>query len=332
MVSDIRDLAADARREAEQGDPQAQLRLGRALLTGEGAAFAPEEGAAWVRRAAAAGSLEAIGLAATLSAGGIGLPRELNEALDLLVVGAERGDPRAQGQLRALGAAAGPDASWRDLRAHIDILAWMQPAERIPVCEAPRVRSIKGFASPEVCDWIITAVRDRMSRAMMYNPETKQDEPHPGRTNSGVFLDVHTTDVVISLVRMKMSLTLKIPEACFEPTQVLHYRVGEQIAPHFDFLEKREMIDVRTGAPYEGQRIVTFLLYLNDDFTGGETEFPRAGVKFRGAKGDALFFANVDLEGRPDRATLHAGVPPITGEKWTLSQWIQNQTFTGVKA
>jgi hypothetical protein len=69
---------------------------------------------------------------------------------------------------------------------------------------------------------------------------------------------------------------------------------------------------------------VTFLLYLNDGFEGGETEFPLVGVRCKGNKGDALCFWNVLPNGSPDRQTIHAGLPPTQGEKWLLSQWVRN--------
>ena len=37
-------------------------------------------------------------------------------------------------------------------------------------------------------------------------------------------------------------------------------------------------------------------------------------------------FANVDLNGAPDRLTLHTGCSPTRGEKWLLSQWIRDRT------
>ena len=67
-------------------------------------------------------------------------------------------------------------------------------------------------------------------------------------------------------------------------------------------------------------------MYLNDDYEGGETEFPAIGLRYRGRRGDALLFANVDIVGNPDRRSIHAGLPPTRGEKWLLSQWIRNRT------
>jgi prolyl 4-hydroxylase len=69
--------------------------------------------------------------------------------------------------------------------------------------------------------------------------------------------------------------------------------------------------------------MVIFLVYLNEGFEGGETGFPALKTRYKGRKGDALFFWNVGPDGSPDKRTLHAGLPPVSGEKWLLSQWIR---------
>ena len=56
----------------------------------------------------------------------------------------------------------------------------------------------------------------------------------------------------------------------------------------------------------KGQRIKTCLVYLNAEFEGGETEFPKLGLKYRGRAGDA-------------------GLPPTRGEKWLFSQWMRSK-------
>ena len=53
--------------------------------------------------------------------------------------------------------------------------------------------------------------------------------------------------------------------------------------------------------------MVTLLLYLNDDYQGGETDFPELNWKFKGRKGDALWFWNVGTDGLLDFRTRHAG-------------------------
>ena len=46
---------------------------------------------------------------------------------------------------------------------------------------------------------------------------------------------------------------------------------------------------------------------------------------FKGRTGDALMFGNVSENGAPDPMSLHAGLPPRSGEKWLLSQWVRNR-------
>ena len=114
-----------------------------------------------------------------------------------------------------------------------------------------------------------------------------------------------------------------------ESLQVLHYEVGESFKPHFDFWEHGFEGHAGTMAKY-GQRVFTVLVYLNEDFDGGETDFPRLGVRYRGAKkGDGLIFRNVDDLGMGDRRTLHAGLPPTRGEKWLASLWIRDRVPDG---
>jgi hypothetical protein len=104
---------------------------------------------------------------------------------------------------------------------------------------------------------------------------------------------------------------------------VLNYAPGEEFRPHYDYFDP-----ANAGHAEQlrfGQRIATFLVYLNDDYSGGATAFPRASTDYRGETGDALFIANVDRSGRPDAMTLHAGLPPTAGQKWLFSQWIRDR-------
>jgi prolyl 4-hydroxylase len=92
----------------------------------------------------------------------------------------------------------------------------------------------------------------------------------------------------------------------------------------FDFFHPR-LPNYRELIGVKGQRVKTLLVYLNEDYEGGETDFPKAGVKFRGGMGEALLFDNVDADGVGDAKTVHAGLAPTRGEKWLLSQWIRDR-------
>jgi hypothetical protein len=82
----------------------------------------------------------------------------------------------------------------------------------------------------------------------------------------------------------------------------------------------------------QGERVITFLVYLNDDYEGGETEFPRLGLRHRGARREGLLFANALRTGEPDKRMVHAGRPPTRGEKWIVSQFIRNRASLNARA
>ena len=102
-----------------------------------------------------------------------------------------------------------------------------------------------------------------------------------------------------------------------ETLQLLRYAPGAQYRAHFDAL-----------AGEANQRVATVLVYLTDDYEGGETQFVRTGLAYRGRKGDALLFRNVDAGGRPDPMALHAGLPVTRGVKIIASRWIRAARFT----
>jgi prolyl 4-hydroxylase len=67
------------------------------------------------------------------------------------------------------------------------------------------------------------------------------------------------------------------------------------------------------------------LLYLNADYDGGETAFPRLGFSHRGGVGDGLYFVNALPDMQPDLRTMHAGCPTTRGEKWIITQFIRSR-------
>jgi prolyl 4-hydroxylase len=129
-------------------------------------------------------------------------------------------------------------------------------------------------------------------------------------------------DMVLVMLRAQVARLTKLPILGFEDSQVLHYLPGQEFKPHFDFLDLAHPGHAAAVAS-GGQRVVTFLAYLNEGYEGGETVFPALGWRFKGREGDALFFYNAMPDGSPDRRMLHAGSSPSRGEKWLLSQWIR---------
>jgi hypothetical protein len=165
-----------------------------------------------------------------------------------------------------------------------------------------------------------------VARATVYDPRHAGEEGHvvSARSNSAAPFTLLEIDLALVLMQARMANSLGLPLEWFEPATLLHYAPGQQFEIHHDYLDP-DAPGMAADIAERGQRVATFLVYLNDDYAGGETDFPRIPYRFRGRRGDALVFANTDPQRNPDPRTVHAGLPPTSGEKWLLSQWVRDR-------
>jgi hypothetical protein len=181
---------------------------------------------------------------------------------------------------------------------------------------------IENFLTPEVCAWLIDRARPMLEAVRTVSEATGDVKLDRGRTNSGAGFSLIDVDVVMQLVHARIATALDLPLAHQEPTNVLHYFPGQEFLPHYDFIAPRPALMAELGE--FGQRVATFLIYLNEDYDGGETAFPKLDWRFKGKTGDALMFWNV-TDGALDPNTLHAGLAPTRGEKWLFSKWVRGK-------
>ena len=264
------------------------------------------------------------------------------EAARLLAVGAERGDGEAAYLLAVLtasgyGAAQNSDLALRLLQqsveagfadpAELELLHrhpfWAAPIERRHVSEQPRIRVVENLAPPAVCDWLIRQADGRLQPAAVLRAEIGGRHLSAGRTNTSVFIPLPETGVVLAFFRARLSAACGAPVANFEDASLLHYAPGQSFAPHLDAVPDTPAY--AKDIERLGRRAATFLVYLNSGFEAGETDFPRIGFRFKGQPGDGLYWSNYTPAGAPDPLTVHAGLPPASGEKWLLSQWIRER-------
>ena len=129
-----------------------------------------------------------------------------------------------------------------------------------------------------------------------------------GRVADEAFLGFFLAQIDASLARYNRDVPLTIPVPMRPRTDRLilkRYRPGgeESFQPHFD------SIDAVCG------RFMVFLWYLNDVERGGETQFCDVGVKVAPRTGRLLMFP-------PYWMFQHAGLPPVSGDKYILSTYL----------
>lgn len=320
-MSSSHDIAA-LRERARSGDVRALTSLGRRLLIGDRVRQAPQQGVACIEAAAARGDGEATAQLALFDAWGVLRGRNLRSAFDRLQRAAELGWDPAQRELRFLARSDGDD--WPALRARIDVEAWTRPPPVRALSEAPRIRVCESFATAEECARLIELASEGLRRALVYRRDAAGHEASEIRTNTDSDYSITRVDIFTSLLRDRLASALGVPARHFEIAKLLHYEPGQQFSLHGDFQEPTTPA-LQQEIEQHGQRVATALVYLNDDYEGGETEFPRIGLRFRGKRGDALMFDNVRPSGALDYDTLHAGLPPTRGEKWLFSQWVRSR-------
>lgn len=126
-----------------------------------------------------------------------------------------------------------------------------------------------------------------------------------------------TEDLIVQRINRCIAAATGTQPGWGEPLNVLRYNVGQQYRAHHD----------GRGSGEGTTRIMTALIWLNEQFEGGETEFPQLNIRVRGGVGDMLVFRNVHADGSQDDRLIHAGLPVTQGVKWMGSRWIRGTEF-----
>ncbi|XP_044475783.1 probable prolyl 4-hydroxylase 3 [Mangifera indica] len=198
----------------------------------------------------------------------------------------------------------------------------------------PRAFIYHNFLSKAECDYLINLAKPHMVASAVVDSETGQSKHSRVRTSSGMFLR-RGQDKIIRNIEKRIADFTFIPVENGEGLHVIHYEVGQQYEPHYDyFLDK---FNIKNG----GQRMATLLMYLSDVEEGGETVFPhtkanfssvpwwnelsecgKQGLSLKPKMGDALLFWSMRPNATVDPSSLHGACPVIRGSKWSCTKWM----------
>ncbi len=196
-----------------------------------------------------------------------------------------------------------------------------QKQERETINSKPDIFTVSNLLSAIECEYIKFIASPYMRESMTVDPITGNHVKDEIRTSFSASIDWLAEDPVINLIIKKCTGQFQVAQRQSEVMQVLHYSVGEEYKPHYDFFGGA---DGMHNFNNELQRIKTICLYLNDVEQGGETSFPRLKKSVIPEKGKVVFFENIDFQtDEPYLESLHAGQPVLKGEKWLATLWIR---------
>lgn len=287
-----------------------------------------------VRRLADADDAEALLMRGEWRLWGAYLPQDLAGGYADIARAAALGDPgAAMAQANLLASGTGVASDFAAARAMLDVAAAHLPiaaeqaallarmSDRLPpaaqmLSADPPVFNVEALLDAEECAYLIARAEPRLQPSSVVDPVTGARIPHPIRTSDGTNFSPLDEDLVLHAINRRIAAATGTHVGQGEPLHVLRYRPGQEYRPHLD------------GLPaVRNQRVLTALVYLNDDYEGGETDFRLLHLRVRGQAGDALVFRNSDAQGRADPRTEHAGLPVSDGVKWLASRWIRGAPF-----
>lgn len=125
-------------------------------------------------------------------------------------------------------------------------------------------------------------------------------------TGNGLAQNIHNQFYLLLLAStIPYARKHDIDELYHENYNVLRYRSGQEYKPHSD------------GSTGSG-RAVSAICYLNNDYSGGEVEFPNFGVKIKPEPGMLLLFPS-------NYPYKHIAHPVVDGTKYAIVTWIHDR-------
>ena len=126
----------------------------------------------------------------------------------------------------------------------------------------------------------------------------------------------------------RIDALLGIDTAHGETLQGQRYTAGQEYKVHCDFFPVTADYWQRMRLS-GGQRSWTAMIYLSDVEEGGETHFPMCAFMVPPVEGMILTWNNMDREGAPAQASLHAARPVVRGTKYVVTRWYRERPWGG---
>ena len=177
-----------------------------------------------------------------------------------------------------------------------------------------------GLLSPQECATMIELIDAEAIPSKLFSGSASADY----RTSWSCNLRIENP--LVTAVTKRIDALMGLETSWGELLQGQRYHPGQEYKVHCDYFPPRAdywPLMRESG----GQRVWTTMIYLSDVEEGGETEFPRLGLKVPPRRGTLLIWNNMRADGSPNGETLHAALPVVRGVKHIVTKWYREQTW-----
>ena len=184
----------------------------------------------------------------------------------------------------------------------------------VTMCASPKIFIYKDAVSKKIREQIMDNYALKLNKSNVTDGKNILSSKY--RTSSSSFLD---DDVIISKLRNSVCELCSFNKKNSENFQYVKYEVGQEYAPHYDAFH----VDEISKDGRKKQRVITNIIYLNDEFIGGETCFPQLDISIKPEAGIIISFENCIAETTYlNPFSLHQSKPILSGEKHILTLWL----------
>tara|TARA_A100001388_G_scaffold159362_1_gene118847 strand:- start:5173 stop:5763 length:591 start_codon:yes stop_codon:yes gene_type:complete len=184
----------------------------------------------------------------------------------------------------------------------------------VTICTSPKILIYKNVVGKEIRKKIINIHALNLEKSNVTEGVKILSSKY--RTSSSSFLN---DDLNTSKLRMAVCKLHNFKKENSENFQYVKYEVGQEYAPHYDAFDVNEI----SKNSKVKQRVITNIIYLNDEFSGGETYFPQLDLSIKPEAGMMISFENCIAETTYlNPFSLHQSKPILSGEKHILTLWL----------
>ena len=191
---------------------------------------------------------------------------------------------------------------------------------RVALKRFPSVRlelyTAQTFLEPHECEEIIEIIKSNLRPSTISSTGEADPDFRTSRT-----CDLVRGEPAVLALDQRICGAMHIDPSLTEPAQGQFYEPAQEFKPHTDFFKPYELA-ANTNERH-GQRTWTFMIYLNDVESGGETAFVNVGLVIPPKAGTAVIWNNLLPDGTPNNDTLHHGMPVKAGYKAIITKWFR---------
>lgn len=187
------------------------------------------------------------------------------------------------------------------------------------------VKEISNFLSKKDCNSIIKMIDQNNHRSTVAGGGDNKSIYEESRTSSTS--NLNPQNPVIKRLHKRISKFLNLNPNQGEAIQGQVYEPGQFFRPHTDFFEGDSFTN---HCLHSGNRIHTFMVYLNVPEEGGETSFPSINLDIKPQTGKAVSWPNM-LGGKVLPEMIHEGTNVVKGKKYIITSWWRENEWNGAE-